>query len=255
MTRAGIQISSVRKYLQTAEDVLRSFRKVSDIGYRYIQIQWISPEVPMEFVRDALIETRLECVGTQDYTEVVMRQLDEVIKMNELWGGSYVCVSGIPERYRSYEGCLEFSKELNGLSEKLEKKGKVLNFHPRANDVIHFDTKNSLDIILENSRGPCQFLLDVYHLVKAGLDAVDWIYKVRGRNDLIHFKDMKLNPDGREALAPVGQGRIRWEEIFKACEETGVRYGFAEQETWEKDPFECLRESYEYMVANGIGAN
>jgi len=67
-------------------------------------------EVPIGFIRDALEETHLYCVGTQDYYDVVVPQLGKVIEMNDLWGGTYICVSGIPERYRSREGCLEFTR-------------------------------------------------------------------------------------------------------------------------------------------------
>jgi sugar phosphate isomerase/epimerase len=252
MTRAGIQISSVRKFLQTPEDVLASFWKVSEIGYRTIQIQWISPAVPADFIRAALQETQLECVGTQDYYDEVVSHLDEVVENNNLWGGRYICVSGIPDRYRSYEGCLAFGQELNRLSEDLEKSGKILNFHPRFMDILPFAGQNSLDVILQTTRDQVQFVLDVYHLVKAGLDPADWIYRVKDRGDLIHFKDVKINPDGSEALVPVGQGSIIWNNIFQACRDTGVKYGFAEQESWQKDPFECLRESYTYITTNGI---
>lgn len=252
MTKAGIQISSVRKYLQTPADVLDSFRKVSAIGYRIIQIQWISPAVPAEFIRDALIETKMQSVGTQDYYDEVVPQLDAWITMNDLWGSANICVSGIPERYRSLEGCLAFAAELNRISERLEQQGKILSFHPRSVDMIHFGEQNSLELLRDRTRPEMQFCLDVYHLVKAGLDPVAWIHSVQGRCDLIHFKDGKTGPDGKEALTPVGQGSITWEPVFRACEATGVQYGFAEQESWQKDPFECLKESYDYLIANGI---
>ncbi len=219
MTGLGIQISSVRNYLQTPEDVLASFIKVSEIGYKTIQIQWISPDVPMDFIRDALQETQLKCVGTQDHYDVVVSHLDEVIEINDLWGGTYICVSGIPERYHSYEGCLEFSQELNKLSELLETKGKILNFHPRYMDVLQFGDKNSLEIILENTRGEFQFLLDTVQ---------------------------------QKHISHLCQGSIEWNKIFQACLDTDVRYAFAEQERWQKDPFECLKESYDYIVMNGI---
>ena len=138
MTRIGIQISSVRQYLQAPEDVLASLRKVSQIGYRIIQVQWIAPAVPAEFIRDALQETQLTCVGTQDYYEVVTANLDGFIRMNDLWGSANVCVSGIPERGRSYEGCLAFAQECNQLSEKLERQGMVLSFHPRSVGELQF---------------------------------------------------------------------------------------------------------------------
>ena len=254
MTRVGIQISSVRKYLQTPADVLASFQKVSAMGYRIIQIQWISPDVPFEFIRDALQETGLTCVGTQDYYDEVVARWADFVAMNDLWGSRNVCVSGIPERYRTYEGCLAFAHELNQRSESLERQGKLLSFHPRASDVIQFAGQNSLEIILQNTRQECQFVLDVYHLVKAGFDPLEWIYRVAGRNDLIHFKDRKLKPDGSEVLMPVGQGDIEWEPVFQACIATHIQYGFAEQESWLKDPFECLQESYDYIVSKGITA-
>ena len=64
-------------------------------------------------------------------------------------------------------------------------------------------------------------------------------------------------------------GAPRWEETLKVwginfdaeclkivldemCQEAGVKYGFAEQESWQKDPFECLRESYDFIVTHGI---
>jgi sugar phosphate isomerase/epimerase len=252
MTRIGIQISSVREYLQTPEDVLASLRKVSQIGYRIIQVQWIAPVVPAEFIRDALLETQLTCVGTQDYYDVVTANLEGFIRMNDLWGSANICVSGIPERSRSYEGCLAFAQECNQLSEMLERQGKVLSFHPRSVDVLNFDGRNSLEVLLEHTRPEFQFVLDVWQLVKAGLDPVAWIHKVAGRLELIHFKDGIRTPAGSEVLVPTGQGSIAWGPIFQACRETGVTYGFAEQETWQKDPFECLRESYHFIVTHGI---
>lgn len=252
MTKLGLQISSVKKYLQTPKEVLESFRKVSTIGYDTIQIQWINPEVPTDFIQAALKETNLKCIGTQDYYDVVIEHLDEVIEMNDLWGGTYITVSGLPERYQSYEGCLEYAKELNKLSEYLETKGKILNFHPRQKDVFQYGDKNSLEIIFENTRNEFQFLLDIYQIIHSGLDPIEWIYKVQGRNDVIHFKDGVEETKGQQLLMPVGQGSIPWKPIFEATIETGVKYAFAEQETFETEPFQCLKESYDYLVMNGI---
>lgn len=252
MTKIGFQISSIKKYLQTPEDVLTSFKKVSAIGYKVIQIQWINPEIPVAFIHDALKETGLKCIGTQDHYDVVVAHLDEVIAMNDLWGGTYITVSGIPERYHSYEGCLQFAEELDKLSQYLETKGKILNFHPRLSDIFHYEKQNSLEIIFENTRNECQFLLDIYQIIHGGLDPVEWIHKVEGRNDLIHFKDGMETEDGKQVLMPVGHGSISWEKIFTTTIETGVKYAFAEQETFEKEPFQCLQESYDYLVAHKI---
>ena len=252
MARVGVQISSVRKYLQTPEDVLESFRKVSKIGYRTIQIQWISSDVPAGFINDALKETQLNCIGTQDYYDEVIPNLDEIIKMNDLWGGTYICVSGIPERFHSLQGCMSFAAELNKIAKQLEHAGKILIFHPRHQEFTRYDGQIALDILLENTEDNFQPLLDIYHIKKAGYDPAEWIYKVKGRMDMVHFKDMAEAADGKEVLMPVGQGILDWEDIFRACMQTGVKYCFAEQETSHKDPFECLEDSYKFITAHGI---
>lgn len=252
MTKIGIQISSVRKYLQTPMDVLDSFKKVSKMGYRTIQIQWISPSVPMDFINDALKETQLNCIGTQDYYDEVIPNLEEIIKMNDLWGGSYICVSGIPTRFLSFQGCVAFAAELNQIAKQLELKGKILAFHPRSQEFAKFDGKTAMDILIENTTNNIQIVLDVYHVIKAGYDPVCWINKLKGRMDLIHFKDRIITPNGDELLMPVGQGSIEWKNIFEASKETGVKYAFAEQESWQKDPFECLEDSYKFITAHGF---
>jgi len=252
MTKLGIQISSVRKYLQTPEDVLESFRKVSKIGYKTIQIQWISPSVPVSFIDDALKETQLDCIGTQDYYDEVIGNLDEIIKMNNLWDGKYICVSGIPERYHSYEGCMSFTAELDQVTKRLASSGKILTFHPRCQDFMQFNGHNSVELLLENTSNDFQIVLDVYHIINAGLNPIDWVHKFKGRMDIIHFKDKIITSEGKEVLVPVGQGSTSWKDIFRACEQTGIKYAFAEQESWLKDPFECLEDSYKFITSHDI---
>ena len=246
----GIQISSVRKYLGNEQDVLNSFKKVSKIGYKYIQIQWISPDVSPEFIKSALIETNLKCVGTQDYYDEVIPHLKNILKMNKLWGGDNICVSRIPERYHSLDGCKKLASEINEVINITENKGKTLSFHPIWTDYTIIGGKPLIELLLENVSDKMQIVLDAYHANKAGFNPVDWIKKLNGKIEFIHFKDMKIKDDGTEVLTPVGQGSLDWISIIKACIETNVKYCFAEQERWNKDPFECLKESYDYISNN-----
>ena len=244
--KLGIQISSVKKYLENEQDVLASFKKVSQIGYKYIQIQWISPDVSPEFIKSALAETNLTCVGTQDYFDEVIPNLDNIIKMNDLWGGGDICVSRIPDRYHSLDGCMQLASEINEAIKIAESKGKTLSFHPIWTDYQIINGKPMIETLLENTK--LQIVLDAYHANKAGLDVVDIIKKWQGKIQFIHFKDMKINDDGTEELTPVGQGQIDWDSIIKACIETGVKYCFAEQERWQKDPFVCLKDSHDFIA-------
>ena len=245
--KIGVQISSVSPYLNNEHNVKESFSKVKKIGYDEIQIQWVSPDVSPEFIKSTLDEIQMNCVGTQDYYDVVAPKFGEILKMNELWGGQYICVSRIPDRYRSEGNCKLLASEINKLLERAENSGKTLAFHPIYSDYEKFGGKPLIEILLENCSGKLQICLDLYHVMKSGYDPADWIRKFKGRIPMVHFKDMAIS-EGHEILVPVGQGILNWDSIFDACLETGVEYCFAEQEQWQKDPFECLGESYDFIV-------
>ncbi len=49
---------------------------------------------------------------------------------------------------------------------------------------------------------------------------------------------------------PAGQGDTDWKEALKACREKRTPYGFVEQERWEKDPFLCLKEAFDWLNEN-----
>ncbi|MCL2815212.1 MAG: sugar phosphate isomerase/epimerase [Oscillospiraceae bacterium] len=251
MTNIGIQISSVKKYLQTTADVLDSFKKCSKIGYKYIQIQWISASVPNEAIRDALLESGLECVGTQESYKEVFPNIEKYIKMNQMWGGKYICSSatGMENTFSSVDECLNAAEQFNKMAERIKGEGLIFAFHPHNSHIVEIDGRTSLDIIMENTSDDVQLNLDMYHIKTSGNDPVEWLGKSAGRADMTHFKDYKAE-GSKTILCPVGQGVIEWTDIFKACGKTGVKYCFAEQEEWGKDAFECLEESYQYIKAN-----
>lgn len=256
MTKVGIQISSVKKYLQTPADVLASFQKCAEIGYQYIQIQWIAPAVPNEAIRDALLESGLVCVGTQESYREIFPNIEKYIAMNQLWGGEYVTTSatGMENSFRTVDECLRAAAEFNKMAARLKKEGLKFAFHPHNAHIIQIGERTSLDILMENTSADVQLNLDLYHLHTAGQDPVAWLKKAAGRADLTHFKDYK--PAGSQTvLCPVGQGVIAWADIYKACCETGVKYCFAEQEHWEKDAFECLADCYHYINSLKEGGN
>jgi len=247
MMEIGIQISSVRKFLQDDAGVRESFMKVANMGYKHIQVQWVSPDVRADVVQGALTDAGLDCVGTQDYYDEVVPRLDAVIADNILWGGRYVTVSGIPARFRSPEGCVQLAMELDDVVKRTEAAGLTLAFHPVYSDYAPHEWRALMDILLEHASASMQVCLDAYHVVKAGHEPSEWIRRLTGRIDLIHFKDYAIDNAGGEALSPVGQGVIDWDPVIRACLATGVKYCFAEQETSIKDPFDCLAESYDFI--------
>ena len=174
--------------------------------------------------------------------------------MNQMWEGKYVCTSatGMENTFSSVGECMSAAKRFNEMAELFKSAGLMFAFHPHNSHMVKIGGKMSLDIIMENTSDDVQFNLDTYHIKTSGSDPAEWITKAAGRVDMMHFKDYRT-AGSQTILYPVGQGVIEWSSIFGACEETGVKYCFAEQEEWGKNAFECLAECYQYIETNIAG--
>ena len=85
--------------------------------------------------------------------------------------------------------------------------------------------------------------LDLYHLNRNCHDMPSFIRRYAGRICMVHFKD-----GIGKTLVPAGQGETRWDGVVRACLNAGVPYAFAEQETWDRDPYECLKEAMDWVA-------
>lgn len=243
----GIQVSSLRPLLKTPQQVSEAFAKMAQMGCTTVQLQWIDFSVSPKQIADALAASGLRSVSTQDFYTVVMENLDYFIELNRLCASQWLCVSRIPEQYRSAQGLVQFAAQLDALDDRLHASGLRLCFHPTAPDYALTDGLCPVHVLMTRTRRPLQLCLDLYHVHKAGLSMADWIEQYAGRICMVHFKDYRRMPDGTQALVPAGQGEINWAPAVAACLKTGVPYGFVEQETWSRDPFDCLREAQSWL--------
>ncbi len=241
--KTGVQISSLKPVLTTEAQVREAFRRVAAMGSEAAQLQWVDPSVSVETVADAAEAAGMRCVSVQDFYEAVRAGKDYYIRLNGLTGGRWLCVSRVPDRLKSRPGLDAYAEELRALEAELEACGQSLCFHPVATDYTPIEGVCPVDYLLE--RLPAMPLcLDLYHLNRTGACLPDWIRAHAGRIVMAHFKDAR---DGR--LVPAGQGETDWRGVAKACLDAGVEYGFVEQEQWEGDPFDRLREALDWLNA------
>lgn len=252
MTTLGYQASSLKDYLTTFSGVLSTFRKLKDIGYRHLQLQWIHPDVHIESVKEALQETGLTCIATQDSFSNVKNNLDLYITMNKLWNSPSLCVSTIPENQMNQEGLQAFCTDMVHMSKILNDQGIELTYHPIMFNFSKIDGVSAVDQVMEMLPEEIGLVLCIYHAVKAGVDPIELLERYKGRIQISHIKDSAVFPNDKEYLVPIGQGQINWVPIFETCKRTGVQWALAEQENFRKDAFGCARESFEYIISKGI---
>lgn len=235
--KTGIQVSSLKPLLKTAEQVNAACARMAALGCRYVQLQWIDSAVPVAAIADALRENDMISLSVQDFYDLVQSNLEYYVNLNAATGGTWVTVSRIPERCKSREGLEVFAGELEALSRDLEPLGQRVCLHPVTADFAAVPGMNAVEYLLD--RLPwLELCLDLFHLDKNCADMPAFIRRYAGRIPMVHFKDHR---GGK--LVSAGSGEVNWQGVVGACREAGVAYGFVEQETWDGDPYDCLGQA------------
>lgn len=238
----GIQVSSLKPLLLTEAQVFAACRKMKALGANTLQLQWIDPAVPIEAIHRALAENGLRSVSVQDLYVLVAENFDYYTALNATTGGQWLCVSRIPENRKSPAGLDIFAQELRKMEKQLENMGQKLCFHPVTADFTALPDRNAVEYLLE-TLPELSLCLDLYHLNRNCDDMPGFLRRYAGRICMVHFKDSR---DGK--LVPAGQGDTNWDGVVAACLETRVPYAFVEQETWDRDPYDCLKEALDWVA-------
>ena len=238
--KIGIQVSSLKPLLGTEAQVRKAFAQMGALGCRAVQIQWVDPAVPHTVIAEAVADNRMESLGTQDFYVTIRDNLEYYVNLNAATGGKWLCLSRIPEEYKSLQGLPLFVEELRQLQKKLEPLGQRICFHPVSADFTAVPGLDAVAWLLENMP-ELDLCLDLYHLNRNCGDMPGFIRRYAGRICMVHFKDAR---EGK--LVPAGQGDTDWTGVVQACVEAKVPYGFVEQETWDRDPYDCLKEAMDW---------
>ena len=239
---SGIQVSSLRPLLKTPEQVSEAFSRFARMGCKAVQVQWIDPSVPPEHIARTLRDTGMSSVSVQDFYTDVSADPEYYTKLCIVTGSEWLCVSRVPEEYKTAPGITAFARALDRLSDTIAPMGLKLCFHPTSPDYQMIDGRTLVDALMDAVQRPLSLCLDLYHIWKSGLSMPGLIRQYSGRVCMVHFKDCR-----GDELVPAGQGEIDWEPAIEACLQTEVAYGFVEQETWARDPFECMDEALSWL--------
>lgn len=236
--KTGIQVSSLKPLLKTTEEVRLAFARMADLGCCWVQLQWITPEVPIDDVAAALRSQGIRSVSVQDFYDRVCSNLEYYVNLNAVTGGTWLTISRIPEQCKSREGLDVFIQELRELQNYLEPLGQKFCLHPVTADFTAVPGFDAVDYILQ-ALPELELCLDLYHLNRNCACMPAFIRRYAGRIPMVHFKDAAEN--GK--LVPAGQGTVNYSGVAAACLDAGVEYGFVEQETWDGDPYDCLSQA------------
>src|SRR5690606_35784856 len=92
--------------------------------------------------------------------------------------------------------------------------------------------------------------IDTYWIHYGGGDVVDWCRKLRGRLPFIHLKDYKFTLENKPTFCEIGNGTLPFNRIIEEAEKSGCEWFIVEQDTTPGDPFDSIKQSFDYIKAN-----
>jgi sugar phosphate isomerase/epimerase len=138
-------------------------------------------------------------------------------------------------------------EEMNKAAEICRASGIKLGYHNHAFEFQPIDATIPYDIMLaELDPALVCMEMDLYWVVRAGQNPVDYFKKYPGRFELWHVKDMHREDENKNA--DLGQGRINFPEIFSQSKQAGMKHFFVEQETYEVSSLVSAENNYRYIA-------
>jgi len=245
----GLQLYSVRDLLP--KDFDGTLAKLRAAGYTEMEAAGYYERKAPEF-RHAMDQAGLRCVSTHHQLGLLREKLDELIEYGHSLGLEYIVCSSSNRRDPAAKGPLTLddwrfvASEFNRIGEKVKAAGMSFGYHNHTPEfgaeggVVFYDEL----LRLTDPKLVC-FEMDCGWVAASGIDAVAYIRKAPERFPLLHVKDMARNAEGKLHSVVMGHGIVDYKPILRAA--TGLKHYFIEQEEFDIDVIEALRQDAEYM--------
>ncbi|AXK45662.1 sugar phosphate isomerase/epimerase family protein [Brachybacterium saurashtrense] len=202
-------------------------------------------------------------------------EFDRAVDACRRTGARFLRIGMMPfSAMTSKEACEEWAASVEPYAARLAEQGVTLCYHNHHVDLIQFDGERIFDIVRRVAPS-LLFEVDLHWVQRGGMAPLDMLEAYTGACKLIHVKDFRIAPLPADAVekmeagemdrkafydvflslsqfAEVGQGNMNWPALLPAAEKAGAEYFLIEQDdTYGRDPLDCIRESREYLRSIG----
>lgn len=261
-TQIAAQMFTVREFTKTAADFAASLKKIADIGYPAVQLSAVgamngeTPDVSAALAGRMLADNGLKCIATHRSWEALRDTTEKEIEFHHQVGCDFAAIGGIP---RTYEGTLagyrHFVQDAIPVIRRLKEAGIRFGHHNHSSEFFKPAGQNLTleDILIDEAPADLMLELDLYWIEHAGINCANILKRVPGRVPVIHIKDKEVVEGKNETrMAPIGEGNLEWDRIISACRAAGVKWYAVEQDQCFRDPFDCLKSSFDFLRSKGV---
>ena len=242
----GLQLYSVRSDCQ--KDLPGVLRAIAKMGYQGVEFAGYYGQEAKE-LRKLLEENGLKCCGTHTGLNTLTGDaLKSTIEFNQILGNKFLIAPGLPrQRTSSVEALKDTAKLFTELAEKAKAQKMRVGYHAHGGDFKRLGDQTAWDIIFSNSSPDVVMQLDIGNCIGGGGDPIAVLKKFPGRSATIHLKE-----HGGRREAVIGEGDVKWDEVFRLCETTGgTEWYIVEHERGAGVPLENVKRCVENLRAMG----
>jgi sugar phosphate isomerase/epimerase len=245
----GLQLYSVRELLP--KDFEGTLTKVRTAGYTVVEAAGYYGRTAAQF-RQAMSNAGLRCVSTHHGMAELNPKLDAIIEYDKELGVDYIVCPSPTRKDPTMKGALNLEDwrwvagQLNRIGEKVKAAGMTFGYH---NHGPEFGTENGVvfydELLRLTDPKLVVFEMDCGWVMYAGRNPVDYLSKSPERFPLLHIKDVEHENGGKSHSYVLGTGKADYRPIIRAA--TGLKQYFIEQEEFDIDPIQAIREDADYM--------
>lgn len=255
----AIQLYTIRDAI--SENLEKELEKLAELGFDQIEIYGYDGtffgKSRTEF-QSILKNVGLEVISSHHTTGIVhntkgtlLNDWEKSVEDLHFIGSKYMVCSYLFEEERTLEHYKKLPELLNQSGEMTKKAGIDFAYHNHDFEFEKFDeTMTFYDFILENTSSDLvKMELDLYWIAKTGLNPLTYFEKYPKRFPLWHVKDMKAET---KDFIEIGNGTINFKTIFESREKAGLKHWFVEQDSSDKNMFESLKISTDYIAKHNF---
>lgn len=257
----GIQLYTIRDAM--AENALEALKKVSEIGYKYLELAGYSEGkfygyTPAEF-KKIVADLGMEVLSSHTQVEAAVIGMDKAkltADAHAQLGVKYCVMPWIEEKDRNIEQYKKIVADCNEMGRVMKDAGIQFGYHNHNFEFLPMDgIVPYYDIFLKEMDADLVTMeLDLFWASKAGQDPIEMFRKYPGRFQLFHMKDMKTKQEPfydvvKDDICSVGEGVIDFKAILAAGETAGMKYILVEDDNQGNGKaFEGIKTSFDNIT-------
>jgi sugar phosphate isomerase/epimerase len=247
MNNIGLQLYSLRN--EVKEDLEGSLQKIGEIGYQNLEAAGYS-DGKFYGLEPAEFKTLVQKYGMKiisSHLTFDMKDISAVLNAHKEAGIKYLVWPWIGKEQReSIDKYKELANKFNTIGELCKANNLAFGYHNHDFEFHAINGEIPYNVLLESTNPDFVFMqIDLYWIIYAGHDPVEYFEKYPGRFKLWHVKDMKAGA-GKE-MTEVGTGIIDYKNLFTYKSQAGMKEFFVEQDVIVGDGFESVKKSFDFL--------